>query len=120
MAEAATDSALEACRVARHLTRLFRWERAGGFARRRADVVDRLLQRRHTLVTTFLGIGTGRGSRSAALREAVNELAREIAQSRRDAEDRLGQLRLELRLVRGEGMASGLRGCSGGRVIGRG
>ncbi|HXP31699.1 MAG TPA: hypothetical protein VN832_11450 [Stellaceae bacterium] len=124
MASSSADLPWQVCRAARRLNRLFRIERAGGFARRREDVVARLLRRRHALVDEFLRLETERRARSATLprelRDAVNDLAQEVERSRRKTEDRVERLRAELRLLRGEGTPTGLRGSMGGRVIGRG
>ena len=82
------------------------------------------LRRRHALVDEFLRLETERRAQSATLprelRDAVNDLAQEVERSRRNTEDRIERLRAELRLLRGEGTPTGLRGSMGGRVIGRG
>lgn len=110
-------------RIARHLGRLFRFERLGRFARRPAETVWRLVHRRAELMAELSALERGRREAEAApspeLSLAVRELAGEVDRSRTYGETLAAGLGAELRARRGAGAASGLRG-TGGRLLGSG
>lgn len=117
------DAAL--CRAAHRLCRLFRIERAGGFARCSAAAVRRIVARRGALIEGLIeGVTAferpGSDGPSLALLQALAELADEAQLSRALAEARVVRLQAELELRRGEGRATGLRGAAEGRLLGRG
>jgi hypothetical protein len=121
---AAGELMMRQCRVAARLGRLFRSERRGALQRWPDDTVARLVERRGRLVADFLRLENERRTRALPLARdlhaAFATLAREIEDSLRMAEVRAEQLRSELRLLRGEGMPSGVRGNAGGRMLGHG
>jgi hypothetical protein len=111
-------------RLARRLSRLFRIERAGGFDRRPAATVRRLIERRGALIDELIAVErrrrSGNAAGSAALHQSMAQLADEARRSRDCAEAHSARLRAELELRRGRGPATGLRGGAGGTLIGRG
>jgi hypothetical protein len=121
MIEAVPDLEARERRLARRLSRLFRIERAGGFDRRSAATVRRLIDRRGALIDALIALERRRGSgRSVALHQAMAELSREVRQAREQAEARIADLRVELGLRRGAGPPTGLRSGTSGRLIGWG
>jgi hypothetical protein len=110
--------------TARRLCRLFKIERAGGFERRPVAMVQRLIERRETLVNELLLLDGMRRSPnppvSPELEQALAELAREVDGSLDHSHTRVERLRTELRLRRGEGMTTGVRDSAIGLVLGRG
>jgi hypothetical protein len=111
-------------RTVRRLSRLFRIERAGGFERRAAPTVRRLIARRRglieRLIASDLGRRPSRAARAARLDAALSDLAGEVRQSQEFAAIRLERLEAELRLRRGDGPATGIREGAGGHLLGSG
>jgi hypothetical protein len=113
-------------RIARRLSRLFRIERIGGFDRRPAATVRRLIARRGALIERLIAIERQRYSQeyslkhSAALQQAMTDLSAEVRQAQEQAAARAERLRLELRLRRGAGLPTSMRSTASGRLIGRG
>lgn len=124
MAGSRPDSTQREARTARRLGRLFRIERAGGFVRRTAETVWRLIERRGALAAELGCIERARRAAAAPsspeLDGALRELAAEICRSRDDAEARVAVLRAELDQRRGRGAATGLRSPGAGRLLGSG
>jgi hypothetical protein len=124
MTETRTDVILREGRVARRLGRLFKIEGAGGFERRPVATVQRLIERRDALVKELQLLDGVRRSlaapRSAELDQALGELAREVYRSLHLAETRLERLGRDLRIRRGEGLPTGIRGSAIGHLLGRG
>lgn len=110
--------------IARRLIRLFRFERAGAFARRSAETTWRLVARRGELMAELTLIERRRGEAkvppSPELRDALKELAHEVALSRTYGEVLVAGLGAELRARRGVAAPSGLRDRGGGQLLGRG
>lgn len=121
-----SDPTARQSRIVRRLGRLFRFERAGAFARRPAGTAWRLIARRGELMAELLRIERHRREArvppSPDLGDAVTELATEVALSRSYGETLLSGLSAELRARRGVSAPSGLRdgGGGGGRLLGRG
>lgn len=119
-----SDPAARQSRIARRLTRLFRFERTGSFARRPTETVWRLIAARGELMAELTRIERqrreARVAASPELDKAMQELAAEAALSRTYGEMLVGELGAELRARRGEGAASGLRDGGGGRLLGCG
>ena len=121
MSEILLDPDADACRTARRLSRLFRIERAGGFDRRPAATVRRVIERREALIEELIAFQLRHSNApSPALLRALAELADEVGRSRDYAETQLEKLRMELGLRHGERPASGLRGGVSGQLLGRG
>jgi hypothetical protein len=124
MAASASDPIARQGRIVRRLRRLFRFERAGAYARRSAETAWRLIARRAELMAELSGIERRRHEArvppSPELREAIGELAAEVALSRTYGETLAAGLNAELRARRGETAPSGLRGAGGGRLLGSG
>ena len=122
MAETATDTILREVRIAGRLSRLFKIERCGGFARRPVGTVQRLLERRSTLVEQLLLLDSARRTFaspvSVELGYALRELARELHRSLPSAENRLYRLGRDLRSQQGHGLTTGIRNCATGRLLG--
>jgi hypothetical protein len=122
----ATLPDLDTCerRLARRLSRLFRIERTGGFDRRPAATIRRLIERRGALIDELIALErrrrSGAAAGSAALHRSMAELAGEVRRSRDRAEAHSARLQAELGLRRGRGPATGLRGGTSGTLIGRG
>jgi hypothetical protein len=119
-----SDPIARQSRIIRRLGRLFRLERAGAFARRSAETAWRLIARRGELLAELSRIERHRHDArvppSPDLRDAVRELAAEVALSRTYGETLVAGLGAELRARRGEATPSGLRDGGGGRLLGRG
>ncbi len=124
MIETGTDMIFQEARAARRLGRLFKIERAGGFDRRPAATVRRLLERRGALVTELVLLDGKRRSRrspySTELEQALRELASEVRQSLHHSESRMERLWTDLRLRRNAGPPTGIRDSAVGRLLGRG
>jgi hypothetical protein len=122
MAETATDTILREVRIAGRLSRLFKIERCGGFARRPVGTVQRLIERRSTLVEQLLLLDAARRSlaspRSTELRHALRELAHEVQRSRLSAESTSHRLGTDLRSRQGSGLTTGIRNSATGRLLG--
>ena len=120
----ATDTIIRETRAARRLGRLFKFERGGAFDRRPAATVRRLLERRAAIVTELLFLDRMRRSlpapNSAALEEALRELASEVQRSRQHFEIRIGRLDADLRLFGGGGSPTGIRDSAAGCLLGQG
>ena len=118
------DPILRQSRLVRRLGRLFRAERTGVFSRRPAETAWRLIARRGELMAELTRAERRhreeRVPPSPDLREALRELAAEVALSRTYGETLVAGLGLELRARRGEAAPSGLRDGGGGRLLGRG
>jgi hypothetical protein len=124
MDASARDLVSHESRLARRLERLFRLERRGALARRPRSLAARLTLRRGDLVTALIRADAMRQALklpvSPALDTAMAALAGEVDLARGSADARLDRLAAELRIARGEGIASGLRDTGGGRLIGQG
>ena len=122
MAKSATDMILRERCIAGRLGRLFKIERSGGFDRRPAETVRRLIERRSTLVHELLLLDAERRSlaspRSAELRQVLRELAREVSRSLPSAQIKLNELGRDLRLRQGSGFTTGIRDSATGRLLG--
>ncbi|HEX3860981.1 MAG TPA: hypothetical protein VHY35_04760 [Stellaceae bacterium] len=117
-----TQRALAQCRAARRLARLFRIERHGGFDRRPADVAQRLVERRGTIIAELLALALappGSPLRSAELDSVLRDLAVEVEHARLTAQQRHDTLDSELHFRRGES-PTGIRNGAGGQLLGRG
>jgi hypothetical protein len=108
--------------TARRLTRLFRIERSGGFDRRPVAIARRLIERRGALVEALLMLDSQRRTSatraSAELDRAFAGLLHEVDQARDRAAKRLEQIVKDLRLSRGQGLASGIRASTAGHTLG--
>jgi hypothetical protein len=122
MSETATDTILRETHVAGRLCRLFKIERGGGFGRLTIRTVQRLIERRSTLIEQLLLLDAGRRSLaspvSAELGNALRELAREVHRSLPSAENRLHRLDRDLRAQQGYGLTTGIRNSTTGRLLG--
>jgi hypothetical protein len=111
-------------RTARRLARLFRIERAGGFARWPTQTVRQLIERRASVVGELMRLDARRlsvaPSTTADLDIAIGALAREVDCAEQQCLKRLADLGAELEKRRGIGTATGLRGGGGGRLLGSG
>lgn len=109
--------------LARRVGRLFRCERAVA-ATRPPELMNRLRLRRGDLIDALVRADETRRHLNVPatppLQDAMRSLWCDIDSARRHADNRLDRLRMELRLARGEGMRSGVRGSAGGRMLGRG
>ena len=124
MPDPAIELALRESRVMRRLSRLFRIERHGCFARRPIEMVQRLIDRRARLVGELAEIEAARRSLTASvpaeLGSALGELTREVGAARQSCAARLDGLAAELRQRHGAGRATGLRRSSAGQLLGSG
>jgi len=111
-------------RAARRLARLFRIERSGRFERRPAETVRRLIQRRGRLIDELLRLDARRRSVAPSvpigLGLTMGLLAQEVERTEQSCLELLARLGAELRQLRGEGIATGLRDSAGGRLLGQG
>lgn len=111
-------------RTARRLARLFRIERSGRFARRRADVVQRLIERRGAVIDELARLDAKRLSlapwATPDLDIAMEMLAREVDRAEQRCRELLAELGVELERRRGLGTATGLRDGAAGSLLGRG
>ncbi|MGH7072892.1 MAG: hypothetical protein ACREFD_01645 [Stellaceae bacterium] len=111
-------------RLARRIERLFRLERHGAWARRSREVAARLTTRRGDLIAALVRADAMRRTLtlppSDEMQTAMAALWDEVARARGSADARLRQLESELRIASGEGIASGARGSSAGRLLGKG
>jgi hypothetical protein len=110
--------------AARRLVRLFRVERSGRFARRSAETVRRLVERRGQVIDELLRLDAQR--RQVAHRKAdelgltMRVLAREVEAGELRCRELLARLDVELRQLHGDGALTGLRDGTGGRLLGHG
>lgn len=106
------------------LARLFRVERHGLLARRPAELVAALLQRRGRCIETLVRLDEERRrqsvTRDPALNAAAAELTSEVEACRRYTNAASQRLGAAMRELRGEGRASGVKGLSTGTILGRG
>jgi hypothetical protein len=118
----APDLVGDECRAARRLARLFRIERNDRFDHRPAAMVARLIARRGALITALMALDDRRRAAAApasiALSTALAELRRDTERARAPADARLQRIFKDLRISRGEGLATGLRAGDGGRHLG--
>jgi len=123
VAEPRVDALLQESRAARRLGRLFRIERVGGFDRRPAATVRRLIERRGALLEELMQFENRRRSlavpRNAELDRAVAELASELSQALNFAQSRVDRIGLDLRIRQGEGLGTGIRNNANGRMLGK-
>jgi hypothetical protein len=125
MMASGSESTTQESRAVRRLARLFKIERGGGFARRPAETVWRLIARRSTLMTELSRLERQRravaGPSSPELKAALAELAREVDRSRQYGQMLVEELGADIRARRGTGTATGLRDHgAGSRLLGRG
>lgn len=119
MTKTETDTIVRQSRTARRLVRLFKIERTGRLDRLSVATLRRLIERRGALVSELMRLDGLRGSvRPLELEQALSELAREVRASRDIAETRAGRLGVDLRLSRGEGLPTGIRGGGDERFLG--
>ena len=123
MTGAGTDIIFRESRAARRLGRLFRVEAAGGFRRRPTHIVRRLIERRDMLIEQLLQLDVMRRSlgspRTAALEEALEELASNVSTGLQFAHARVEQISGDLRMRHGEGLRTGIRNAAVGQLLGR-
>jgi hypothetical protein len=123
MTDAADENIVRKKLVARRLRRLFKIERGGRFDRLSVATAYRLIARRAALVNELVLLGDGRHAtaplHSAELGEAIVELAREIDLSLPHAKMQVERLGRDLRLRRGETLATGIRDGANGRLLGK-
>jgi hypothetical protein len=123
MSDSPSDATGIEMRAARRLARLFRIERRGALGRRAAALAARLVERRAALIAAL--VTADRERRVAAVRpgpeldRAMTELSREACLGLLDAQTRLQRIANDLRLSRGEGRPTGIRGNSDGRPLGK-
>jgi len=111
-------------RAARRLARLFRIERAGRFASRPTETVQRLIERRGRLVEELARLEARRKSlapwTTVELDLAMGILAKEADRAEQWCLERLAELGAELARRRGAGTATGLRDGADGQLLGHG
>jgi hypothetical protein len=109
-------------RAARRLGRLLRVEAAGGFRRRPTDIVRRLIERRDMIIEQLLQLDVMRRSlgspRTAALEEALEELAHNVNTALQFAHERMEQISGDLRMRHGEGLRTGISNAVVGQLLG--
>lgn len=121
MSELISDPEADIRRIARRLSRLFRIERSGGFDRRPAETVRRMIERRDALIDALIAFQRRHEEApSPALLRSLAELADEARYAQEYAEAQVVRLRAELGLRRGDGRPTGLRGGAEGQLLGRG
>lgn len=120
----ARDIVIHETYLARRVALLFRLERAPALTRRSASLGARLRQRRGELIDALMRADAARQTLrlpvTPALRDAAEELWREVAAARRDADARLDLLRADLLRARGDGVPSGVRNAASGRILASG
>jgi hypothetical protein len=111
-------------RLARRLRRLFHIERAGGFERRPAEIVWRLIGRRGQLVDELIRLDAARRTlaapTTAALDVAIGKLAHEVREAHARCAARIEAIDDELAQRRAAGGTTGLRDGASGRLLGQG
>ncbi len=109
-------------RLMQRVLRLFRLERRLG--RWPVESLFGLIARRGRCIDELMAIDAERrrrgGGADAALRDAARALAHEIDATLPRAEARAERLRADVKVLRGEGANSGMKGFSSGRFLGRG
>ncbi|MFZ2008263.1 MAG: hypothetical protein WAV02_24500 [Stellaceae bacterium] len=122
MIDEATALIRQEYRIARRLARLFRIERSGGFARRPAELVRRVAERRGAVIDELMRLDAMRRSlapwATAELDIAMGALRREIDRAEQRCRELLAELGAELERRRGLGTATGLRDRADGRLLG--
>jgi hypothetical protein len=122
MTAADTGLRLRACRLARRLGRLFRIECAGGFDRRPAATVWRIIERRKALIEELARLQTSPGlpalSRPPEPENALRELARDVDRAANRMHCKMAQIEEDLR-ARREGLSTEIRGSTSGRLLGQ-
>jgi hypothetical protein len=102
---------------------LFKIERGGRFDRLPVATAHRLIARRAALVNELILFKEGRHAtallRSAEFEEVIAELAREIDLSLPRAQMHVERLDRDLRLRRGETLATGIRDSANGHLLGK-
>lgn len=111
-------------RLMHRLLCLFRLERDGRTERWPIGFVFALIARRRRYIDELVSLDAERRRRGAAPNVALNAtaraLAREIDAALQPAESRADRLRADVKVLRGEGTNSGMKGFSTGRILGRG
>lgn len=111
-------------RIMQRLSRLFRLERHGRFDRWPIGFVFALIARRGRCIEELITLDAERRRCGAAadvrLNHAARTLAREIDNGLRPAEARADRLHSDVKVLRGEGRNSGMKGFSTGKILGRG
>jgi len=106
------------------LLRLFRLERDGRLERWPIGFVFALIARRREYIDELMSLDAERRRRGVAadgsLDDAARALAREIGDAQQPVEARADRLQSDVKVLRGEGTNSGVKGFSSGRVLGRG
>jgi hypothetical protein len=124
MNDGAGELARREQQAARRLARLFRMERSGHFARRSAETVRRLVERRGHLVDELARLDARRQSLAPwitiELDLAIGALAKEVERAKESCLKRLAELGAELDQRHGAGSATGLRDSANGRLLGQG
>lgn len=108
----------------RRLSRLFRLERNGRLDRWPIGSVFALVTRRSRCIKELMTLDAERrrcgGKPDRRLDDAAQALAREIDEALRPVEARAERLRSDVKVLRGEGSTSGMKGFSAGKILGRG
>ena len=108
--------------AARRLSRLFRIERRGGFKRWSFAIVRMVVDRRGALIEALVTIDSKRrragNLSSRELDAALTDLSRETERALDRAHKQLEQISKDLRLSRGEGLATGIRTSIAGHTLG--
>lgn len=106
------------------LSRLFRLERDGRLDHWPISSVFALVARRGRCIDELMSLDSERRRCGAApdgrLDDAAQTLAREIDETLRPIEARAERLRSDVKILRGEGSTSGMKGFSAGKILGRG
>lgn len=122
MSERGQASSRRESGLARRLARLFRIERNGGFGRWPVAIVRKVVERRGALIEALMTIDSNRHSIAAPPSEeldaALDDLSRESEHALNRARKQLEQISNDLRLSRGEGLATGIRTTTGGHTLG--
>jgi hypothetical protein len=118
------DLHLQESRAARRPARLFKIECGGGFDRWPVATIWRLVEHRGAVIRELLNLDELRRSlarsRSAEVEQAILELARDVTRASDCARSRIERINADLRVRRGEGVATGIRGRLDGQLLGRG
>jgi hypothetical protein len=123
-----SDEAAELMRrelgAARRLARLFCVERSGRLWRLRAEIWQRLAERRAAVLDEIIQLENRRRGLVPEIPEELDRtmcaLAIEVRRSEQRCRERLAELGAALRQLNGAGGATGLRDSGGGRLLGRG
>ena len=111
-------------RVMQRLSRLIRLERDGRLEHWPMGFVFALIARRSRCIEELMTLDAERrrcgATADGQLHDAAQALAREIGDVLEPAEVRADRLRADVKVLRGEGSNSGMKGFSTGKILGRG